>query len=90
MKFIFKSRSSSYESYSRRIIPTNRDYSALINVNFIESIKRYSRGDYTLKMVSGEYFTIEDSEDIKELESLLLEYGITSEQIEKLKSTGIR
>ncbi|MBC6477172.1 MAG: hypothetical protein GDA56_04660 [Hormoscilla sp. GM7CHS1pb] len=85
MKFIFKSG----VRRTTRINRSNRYYSALINVNYIESITgSFLNGNktYTLKMVSGEYFTIEDSEDIKELESLLLESGITSEQIEKLKN----
>jgi len=89
MKFIFKSGSSTRgDSYQAS--------THLINANFIESIElcvsQFSKNKnpklyYRLKMVSGSRnsFHIEDSEEIEELESWLLESGITSEQIEELK-----
>ena len=65
MKFIFKSGVRS----TTRINSSNKYYSALINVNYIESITgSFFNGNknYTLKRVCGEYFTNEESEDNKE------------------------
>lgn len=82
MKFIFKSNSALRGDFT------------FINVNYIESIMlfvTYNHGRkeplfyYRLNMVSENYHEIREETDIKEVESLLLESGISSAKIEELK-----
>lgn len=82
MKFIFKSNSA-----------VGGDVT-FINVNSIESISLFVAYNhvskepkfyYRLNMVSQYYHDIREETDIKKVESLLLESGITSDLIEELK-----
>lgn len=94
MKFIVKSDEADKGKVS--FINANSIESIVLNVKSLQSIKQINGKRtretelifyYSLRMISEgiQRFFITDETDIKEVESLLLESGITSEKIEGLK-----